>query len=369
MKNSIKIHFFNHKYLRDRHLDTIKNLQSRSNNKYIVENEKDFSNRKGSQVNKKQSLSPNKFDLKNLIPLLNIKFRPKNASKDSVIYVFGSLLLNGKFIVELDNPWSLVGYNFNGIKFYKFFIKRILLSSRCIEIRTISEACRNSLKEIFGMSVYRKSRCHYPFMKIKKNNLNEFNKNTITKLLFVSTQFEIKGGYELISTFKKIYEQNTNCNLTIISYIPDKIKNEINSHKAINFIESSLDREDIYKIMQKSDVLILPTFYDTFGMVVLEALSHSLAIVANDIYAINEMCINNVNGILIDPPISCWSNNLPSKVILERKNFKEELKKINKSEYKNKLFSAINKIVGDRDLLYKFRKNSEKIFIEKFNSD
>ena len=63
-------------------------------------------------------------------------------------------------------------------------------------------------------------------------------------------------------------------------------------------------------------------------MVVLEALSSSLAIISNDVYAIKEMCINNYNGYLLNPPISCWDKYLPSKELYKTKDFNEEIKSI-----------------------------------------
>ena len=366
MENILKVFFFKHKYLRDRHLDTIKQFNNKNNKKYLVQNFKDFENMSGSQVDKIKSLKPKKLNIKNIFPLLNIKLRPKNADKDSIVYVFGALILTGKFIIEIDNPWCLVGYNFRGLKFYKLIIRHLLLSNRCLEIRTISEACRNSLKEVFGKEVYSKSKCIYPIIRKNKNNLKNFMQNKITKFLFVSTQFEIKGGYQLINVFKKIYEENKNCELTIISYLPNNLEKEIANHKGINFLESNLNRSEIYKHMENSDVLVMPTYYDSFGMIILEALSHSLAIISNNTYAISEMCINNVNGQLLDAPISCWSQFMPSEIMIRNKNFNNEVKLINFSSYEEKLFQAIKKIVLDRELLLKYRKNSENIFSKKF---
>ena len=45
-----------------------------------------------------------------------------------VIYIWGGLSLTGKFIVEVDNPWTLVGNNLNSMKIFKWVIKKILLS-------------------------------------------------------------------------------------------------------------------------------------------------------------------------------------------------------------------------------------------------
>lgn len=61
--------------------------------------------------------------------------------------------------------------------------------------------------------------------------------------------------------------------------------------------------------MQHADVLLLPTYVESFGMVALEALSFGMAIIATDIYALPEM-VNKKNGALISPPIEIWKDYL-----------------------------------------------------------
>ena len=51
--------------------------------------------------------------------------------------------------------------------------------------------------------------------------------------------------------------------------------------------------------MYKSDILIHPTYVDTFGVVVLEAIAHGLGIISTDLYALPEMVYDGVNGIIL----------------------------------------------------------------------
>ena len=98
------------------------------------------------------------------------------------------------------------------MRYYSFFIKRILNSERCVQIKCMSEACRKSLKYLFGEEVYKKSELSYPKVNIDKISKN-FNKNKNTKFLFVGTQFELKGGKALIKSFNKAYKKNPNISL------------------------------------------------------------------------------------------------------------------------------------------------------------
>ena len=52
--------------------------------------------------------------------IINSKFLDGlKAPKDSVIYVWGAVVSKGNFIVDLDNPWSLTGYNLTAMSLYR----------------------------------------------------------------------------------------------------------------------------------------------------------------------------------------------------------------------------------------------------------
>jgi glycosyltransferase involved in cell wall biosynthesis len=73
-------------------------------------------------------------------------------------------------------------------------------------------------------------------------------------------------------------------------------------------------REEIWqRFMRAADVLVLPTYVESFGMAVLEAMAHGLAVVATDVYALNEM-VGPDNGALLTPPLSCWDGTRPSQL-------------------------------------------------------
>ena len=132
--------------MRDRQLETIRQWSLSE-----VVNPEIALNRVGNQVDKKKALSKKLYlSWKQKLPLPNIKWRPKKLDKDTVLYVWGGLTTKGLFITELDNPWSLVGYNIKAMKLYSFFIKKILKSDRCIQINCMSQACE-SLKILFEM--------------------------------------------------------------------------------------------------------------------------------------------------------------------------------------------------------------------------
>jgi glycosyltransferase involved in cell wall biosynthesis len=340
----MKIFFYPHAYLRDRQLDTIKN--------WIPEQvlNPDFArNRQGSQVSSSYANAPKiKGSWKQKLPLLNVKFRPDKIPKDAVIYVWGALVATGRFIVDLDNPWSLVGYNLRAMPIYRLFIKQVLLSARCVEIRCMSEACRLSLKALFGVAIYNKAKVHYPYVPqvVAQINARSMDK---CRFLFVGTQFEIKGGVALLKAFRKVYNHSSNVHLDVITHMPTEYVHMIDGCPGIHLHEATFTRSQIHeKFMMNSDVLVLPTYADSFGMVALEALAHGLALIVTDVYALRELVVNEENGRLLSPPISLWDEYLPSKYYYDLENFKSHIRNADTSIFEAQLFDVILNYVLDR---------------------
>jgi glycosyltransferase involved in cell wall biosynthesis len=357
-----KIFFYPHAYLRDRQIDTIRRWRA----DHVVNPELAL-NRRGSQVSYSSSNAKKiKASWKQKLPLLNIKLRPSEAPKDVVIYIWGGLLASGDFIVDLDNPWSLVGYNLSAMPFYKSFLRRALLAKRCLEIRCMSEACRLSLAKLFGDEVYHKAKVHYPYMQQAVSDI-ELNSDPVCRFLFIATQFEIKGGKALLQAFKRLHDKHSDCRLDVITHLPDEFKPLVSACDGIVVYEANFSRQEIHRrFMRHADVLVLPTFVDSFGMVALEALAHGLALITTDLYALGEMVEEGVNGNLICPPVSIWNGVMPSPEYYELANIKQRIRNTDTREFEEKLEHVMKRFVQDEHWRLNARRASLNLLKERF---
>ena len=360
--NSHNVYFYPHAYLRERQLDVIRNWTVSN-----TSNAEDFTDIVGQQVTKVKALHPRtSADWKRWFPLPNIKSRPRNAPKDSTIYIWGGLIARGNFIVDLDNPYSLVGFNLRAMWFWKIIIKRILLSKRCIEIRCMSRACKNTLEVLFGQQVFQKAKVHYPRIAQQVTELKK-TYNSECRFLFIATQFEIKGGEALLLAFARVYKKNKKCRLDVITHLPENYKKLVENCTGIVVHEPIFTRNEIHtNFMRKSDVLLLPTYVDSFGMVALEALSHGLAIIATDVYAIREMVEEGKNGNLLTPPISIWDGTQPSLSYYDLKNIKSRIRSIDTSRFERELEEAMLAFANDTNWLNEAKKASVSLMKERF---
>ncbi|TDM46085.1 glycosyltransferase [Macrococcoides goetzii] len=110
-----------------------------------------------------------------------------------------------------------------------------------------------------------------------KNGRNDVDK--VRDLLFIGTLNKNKNILNLIKKIEKYPEYH----LDIIGDGPllDKVRNYIDNNSLNNRIKihGNLSKENILNLMQKSDVFILPSITETFGIVYLEAMSQGLPVI------------------------------------------------------------------------------------------
>jgi len=357
-----KIYFYPHGYLRDRQLDTVLNWQPSQQ----VLNPEIAHNRRGAQVAKSKSLAKKQsVSWKHRLPLINLKRRPRGIPEDAVVYVWGAIITSGQFIVDLDNPYALTGYNLEAISLYKRVLQHLLTSSRCLEIRCLSQACRETLGLVLGKAVYDRATVHYPRIEPRIQDIPE-SSTLGCRFLFIGTQFEIKGGAALLRAFRRVYAKEPTASLDIVTHLPSEYEVMTADCHGIHVHAAHFTREEIYsRFMKQSDVLVHPTYVDSFGMVVLEALASGLAVLATDLYALREMVEDGGNGYLLQPPISIWDQYLPSKsysnYYRDWAGFKSDLASIDTKKFEDDLVKSMLYLAQDLTQLRRFRLSSLKL--------
>jgi glycosyltransferase involved in cell wall biosynthesis len=112
--------------------------------------------------------------------------------------------------------------------------------------------------------------------------LTRENKNT--RFLAIGNLNKNKGHEMLIEAFKKVFEKNQNIELFIAGEGPQKnaLKEMISELKLTNKVAllGQLNKEQIVKVIQSSDCLVHNSSFETFGVVLIEALACGIPIIA-----------------------------------------------------------------------------------------
>jgi len=174
----------------------------------------------------------------------------------------------------------------------------------------------------------------------KKRNIEliKKEKNKYSIVCCIARHVKQKSLDFLILSFAEFNKNNPNYKLLLVGDGPErneliKLSKKNDIYKKIIWIKYSEQIEDILKL---SDIFVLPSRYEGFGIVFLEAMLLSVPVIATNASAIPEIIKHNHNGILVEP------NNI---------------KQLTKA--------LIN--IQNKKLVKKFNINSKKLLTKKFN--
>lgn len=199
------------------------------------------------------------------------------------------------------------------------------------------------------------------------------------KFLFTGT-FYIKGGLEIIHAFEKIKKEFPHATLSIVtsteSIWPDD-KKKIKSIPGVTLFDAAFSEKELYeKLYDTHHVFLYPTYRDSFGLVLVEALSAGLPIVGTDQYATREMIRDKYNGYLLKwHPLKDYNEKTFEIFgrLSEPADFFDTLFALQKNgelkDIEEFLYQSMKKILLDPSLIQKFSKNSLHLYREKFDAE
>lgn len=188
------------------------------------------------------------------------------------------------------------------LPFYKkIFLRRVLLSASRIIVPTADyvELISNKYK------ISKNNICIVPCGVDLKN----FRQLTVKlhnpiRLLFVGRLQIQKNIPLLIKSFKKILDNNNfNVELNIVGEGEDRNKiiqliKSLNLENKIHLL-GALKGKRLYGRYSNSDIFILTSIYESFGIVLIEAMASGLPVIVSDIPSVRNVVINEKTGMLV----------------------------------------------------------------------
>ena len=184
------------------------------------------------------------------------------------------------------------------------YINKLVSSCKKLDkLVLVSDSLRSFYKKEMKKKSY-KCKCVYiPNMldSIPKTTSKLNNKNLIS----VGRLSREKGYTDLIEVFKLIHKERPDWHLDIVGDGPEK--NKIVDMIYLNKLTDSitvhgyLKRKEIDKLLNKSSIYLMTSYTESFGIVLIEAMSHGLPCVAfSSAEGANDLIINNENGYLVE---------------------------------------------------------------------
>jgi glycosyltransferase involved in cell wall biosynthesis len=133
------------------------------------------------------------------------------------------------------------------------------------------------------------------------------NHNDVVKILFISNLIKTKGILNLVEALSILKIKNLSFHCDIIGDEGDVTFNDlqkrINQENLTNELKVlgaryGFEKEEFYR---NADIFVFPTYYETFGLVNLEAMSYSLPIISTFEGGIQDLILDNITGLLVNP--------------------------------------------------------------------
>lgn len=349
---------------------TTKNFYKRS----MSSPEKEFSRSKIGWKNK----------LRRIFGILNV--RMKFTLKGDMLFTYGCLLLTNKpYCTYIENGAALFNYDPITLKnpLAQFWFLLLIRLPQCKKLIFMSDTAKKSLlatgqfSEATEKIIEQKSVRIYPFVKAPTNIVPKKYTGSL-KLLFTGVYYA-KGGRELVNAFKKLSKNYPNIFLTIVTplhmLLPEDRKN-IKSIPEISILDAAFDPEEMENLYRTHDIFMFPTFRDTFGLVLIEAISFGMPIIATDQYAVSEMALPGYNALIFSHhPLLDYDPDTKEMYgkLYDAKTFYNALFTAEKEgkmhDIETFLFQSVSKFLDSPELLEQFSKNSLKLYEQKFDEN
>ena len=111
---------------------------------------------------------------------------------------------------------------------------------------------------------------------------------------FVAGLFERKGGPEAVEAFARVRRDFPRARMRMVTNAPPGLRAE-----GVEVVPANLPRERALESFAQASVYLMPTQFDTYGMVFLEAMAHGVPVVALEGFGTDEIVRDGRDGWLV----------------------------------------------------------------------
>ncbi len=237
----------------------------------------------------------------------------KDMDVDVVESIISPAITSHPWICSLANFQEAMAFSLLGLPIPKaarrVMLEHIFAKDNFIGFAFWSEAGKKTLHDygdVKNSTITKKAHVIYPAVGYR---IDRAVQNKIPETILFSGDFFRKGGVHLVDAFERIQEKNKHlvlrlcCDFSIDFHTNDNALRQqyiekIKSNPRI--LVGRVGRDVLVnKILPETAVYVIPTYDETFGFAILEALAAGVPVIATSEFAIPEMVTNQESGWLI----------------------------------------------------------------------
>jgi glycosyltransferase involved in cell wall biosynthesis len=114
-------------------------------------------------------------------------------------------------------------------------------------------------------------------------------------ILFIGRDFERKGGRVLLAAFDLVRRQLPGATLSIVGAARDYEAPGVTGHGKVR------DRQELANLYRRARAFCLPSLYEPYGLVLIEAMAHGIPCVGSAVQSIPEILDQGGAGLVVPP--------------------------------------------------------------------
>ena len=230
-------------------------------------------------------------------------FSPKKINADLVYVSQHVVNYNQPWVVDLEHAGALAAYGRTSL--IRKTVEKAFRSPWCKKIMPWTHMAKKSLEASFDCTDLH-DKIEVVNLAVRPKNFKKKYCEKNVRLIFVGTanpsniqeSFDLKGGRETLQAFKILKKNYPDLELVIRSYLPDQFKTVCKCLNGVRVIDNLITAEELSNEFRLADIFLFPG-HNTPGMVILDAMSYELPVVATDVWANRELVNNGRTGLLI----------------------------------------------------------------------
>jgi len=164
---------------------------------------------------------------------------------------------------------------------------------RALHLFTMSEPAARSLVTFYGIPEERVTNVGGGANVAVLPTLNDAPREPV--ILFVGHDFRRKGGALLLQAFRRVRERLPTTRLQIVG------TSDVPGEPGVEVLGRIDDRARIAQLYAEASIFCLPSRFEPFGLVLIEAMAYGLPCVSTTVCGIPEIVINGETGLLVPP--------------------------------------------------------------------
>jgi glycosyltransferase involved in cell wall biosynthesis len=270
------------------------------------------------------------------------------------------------YAAEFDVPLALHGYSYGGYLRYGDRARRLLEQPSLKILFVFSDWARRSFALHYGEAVDAKCRISYPLASMRSDASRNERRYDFA---FIASGFRVKGGPELLRAFKAVRHSGApNATMCVVTDLDEAKKSvgDLSAYAGVEWRSANLNEEAIAALLSETHCLVHPTMWDSFGVVVLEALAAGCAIIASDLASISEV-VTKESGILLKLPIGQVVGDMTVPQFSIVRDFAELLDQMSLHAFERDLTAAMATMGTDTACRLKYREGARELYRRRFS--